>query len=160
MAQPILMPKMGQSTEDCTIVKWRKREGDAVAKGDILFEVETEKAVLEIESFYDGTLIKVTIPEGQPVPIGTTVAFVGKPGEPIPAVVAPVASAPSSVGAGVDRAVPFTRPSLRAQRARPQFVCQGRYPRRIATGYGVTQSGKTSEEKHGNIWSILYSIHP
>ena len=97
MAQPILMPKMGQSTEDCTIVKWRKREGDAVAKGDILFEVETEKAVLEIESFYEGTLIKVVIPEGQPVPIGTTVAFVGKAGEPIPAAVAPPPATPAMV---------------------------------------------------------------
>jgi len=99
MAQPILMPKMGQSTEDCTIVKWRKREGDAVAKGDILFEVETEKAVLEIESFYEGTLIKVVIPEGQPVPIGTTVAFVGKAGEPIPAVIAPPPAAPTLAAA-------------------------------------------------------------
>ncbi len=99
MAQPILMPKMGQSTEDCTIVKWRKREGDTVAKGDILFEVETEKAVLEIESFYDGTLIKLVIPEGQAVPIGTTVAFVGKPGEPIPAVVAPPPAVPAPAAA-------------------------------------------------------------
>ena len=111
MAQPILMPKMGQSTEDCTIVKWRKREGDAVAKGDILFEVETEKAVLEIESFYDGTLIKVTIPEGQAVPIGTTVAFVGKPGEPIPAVIAPPPAAPAAPAAAAAPAKPAATPT-------------------------------------------------
>lgn len=130
MAQPILMPKMGQSVEDCTIVKWRKREGDAVKKGDILFEVETEKAVLEIESFYEGTLIKVVVTEGQPVPIGTTVAFLGTPGEPIPAVApapAPAAApapskgaAPVSAGAGADRApaVPAA-PALQAAPVAP-----------------------------------------
>lgn len=99
MAQPILMPKLGQSVEDCPIVKWRKAEGDVVKKGDILFEIETEKAVLEVESFYDGTLIKILVPVGQAVPTGTAVAFVGNPGEPIPAVSAPAPAAPAAPAA-------------------------------------------------------------
>ncbi len=127
MAQPILMPKMGQSVEDCTIVKWRKHEGDVVKKGDILFEVETEKAVLEIESFYEGTLIKLVVPEGQPVPIGTTVAFLGTPGEPIPAVVAPppvpTPAASTAPAAPAQPAVPTAgtppRPPAAAQAAAP-----------------------------------------
>lgn len=93
MASPILMPKMGQSSEDCTIVKWRRREGDAVKKGDILFEIETEKAVLEVESFAEGTLLKILIAEGSAAPIGATVAFVGTPGEALPAVAPPPAAA-------------------------------------------------------------------
>jgi pyruvate dehydrogenase E2 component (dihydrolipoamide acetyltransferase) len=108
MAQPILMPKMGQSVEDCAIVKWRKTEGDVVKKGDILFEIETEKAVLEVESFYAGTLIKVIVPVGQPVPTGTTVAFVGQPGEPIPAVSAP---APAAIPATAAPATPLAAPA-------------------------------------------------
>jgi pyruvate dehydrogenase E2 component (dihydrolipoamide acetyltransferase) len=95
MAQPILMPKMGQSVEECTIVKWRGKEGDKVKKGDILFEIETEKAVLEVESFYEGTLLKILISEGQAAPVGATVAFIGQTGEAIPAVVAPAAAAPA-----------------------------------------------------------------
>jgi pyruvate dehydrogenase E2 component (dihydrolipoamide acetyltransferase) len=112
MAQPIQMPKMGQSVEDCAIVKWRKAEGDAVKKGDILFEIETEKAVLEVESFYEGTLIKIIVPVGQPVPTGTTVAFLGQPGEPIPAV-----SAPAPAATPAPAAVPAAAPT--APRATP-----------------------------------------
>jgi pyruvate/2-oxoglutarate dehydrogenase complex dihydrolipoamide acyltransferase (E2) component len=53
MARAISMPKLGQSEETATIVKWRKGEGDLVAKGDILFEIETDKALLEVESFFE-----------------------------------------------------------------------------------------------------------
>lgn len=116
MAQPILMPKMGQSQEDCAIVKWRFNVGDAVKKGDILFEVETEKAVLEVESFYDGSLLGIVVPAGQPVPIGTTVAFVGQPGEKFPDVVPPPrtqAAAPKAEAAApVKAAAPPTTPAV------------------------------------------------
>jgi pyruvate dehydrogenase E2 component (dihydrolipoamide acetyltransferase) len=89
------MPKMGQSVEECVIVKWRCKDGDKVKKGDILFEIETEKAVLEVESFYEGTLLKVLVSQGQAAPVGATVAFIGQPGEPIPSVTATAAPAPA-----------------------------------------------------------------
>jgi pyruvate dehydrogenase E2 component (dihydrolipoamide acetyltransferase) len=63
--------------------------GDPVAKGDILFEIETDKALLEVESFFEGTLLKAVVQEGSTVPINTTVGFVGDPGEAIPEVAAP-----------------------------------------------------------------------
>lgn len=85
MVQTIIMPKLGQTVETAAIVKWHKREGDKVSQGDILFEVETDKAVLEAESFHDGTLIKILVPENTPVPVLSAVAFVGEPGEPLPA---------------------------------------------------------------------------
>ena len=69
MAQIVIMPKLGQTVEESTIVKWHKREGDTVAKGDILFEIETDKAVLEVESFFEGTLLKILVPEGRTVPV-------------------------------------------------------------------------------------------
>lgn len=84
MAQAIILPKLGQQTEESTIVRWRKREGDPVKRGDILFEMETDKAVLEAESFFDGTLLRILIPENRTVPVNTVVAFVGKPGEQAP----------------------------------------------------------------------------
>jgi pyruvate dehydrogenase E2 component (dihydrolipoamide acetyltransferase) len=89
MVRPITMPKLGQSEEVGTLVRWRKKVGDTVAKGDILFEIETDKALLEVESFFAGTLLKTVVPEGATVPISTTVGFVGDPGEAIPEVVAP-----------------------------------------------------------------------
>jgi pyruvate dehydrogenase E2 component (dihydrolipoamide acetyltransferase) len=89
MARPITMPKLGQSEEVGTLVRWRKKVGDPVAKGDILFEIETDKALLEVESFFEGTLLKTVVQEGSTVPINTTVGFVGDPGEVIPEVAAP-----------------------------------------------------------------------
>jgi pyruvate dehydrogenase E2 component (dihydrolipoamide acetyltransferase) len=84
MARPVVMPKLGQSEEEGKIVRWLKREGERVAKGDILFEIETDKALLEVESFFDGTLLKIAVTEGLTVPIGSVVGFLGDPGEAIP----------------------------------------------------------------------------
>src|SRR3989304_10631966 len=89
MVRPVVMPKLGQSEEEGTLVRWLKKEGDAVAKGDILFEIETDKALLEVESFFDGTLLKVVVPEGQTVPVQSVVGFMGDPGEPLPEIPAP-----------------------------------------------------------------------
>ncbi|MFC1454189.1 dihydrolipoamide acetyltransferase family protein [Verrucomicrobiota bacterium] len=86
------MPKLGQTVEESTLLKWHKKSGDQVKKGDILFEIETDKAVLEIESFVEGTLLKIIVNDGETVPVTAPVAFVGKPGEPIPDVPAPVSS--------------------------------------------------------------------
>jgi pyruvate dehydrogenase E2 component (dihydrolipoamide acetyltransferase) len=89
MVKAVVMPKLGQSEETVTIVHWRKHVGETVAKGDILFEIETDKAVLEVESFYAGTLLKIVAGDGVTVPVQTTVAFIGDPGEPVPEVVLP-----------------------------------------------------------------------
>jgi pyruvate dehydrogenase E2 component (dihydrolipoamide acetyltransferase) len=88
MVRPITMPKLGQSEEVGTLVRWRKKVGETVAKGDILFEIETDKAILEVESFFEGMLLKTVVQEGTTVPINTTVGFVGDPGEAIQEVVA------------------------------------------------------------------------
>ena len=88
MVRPITMPKLGQSEEVGTLVRWRKKVGDPVAKGDILFEIETDKAILEVESFVEGRLLKTVVQEGTTVPINTIVGFVGDPGEAIPEVAA------------------------------------------------------------------------
>ena len=84
MAQAVIMPKLGQTVEEATIVRWHKKEGDKVAKGDVLFEIETDKAVLEVESFYDGVLLKAFVGEQETVPVSSTVAFIGDEGEEAP----------------------------------------------------------------------------
>ena len=84
MAHTVIFPKLGQTAEEGAIVKWHKKEGDKVAKGDILFEIETDKANLEVESFFEGTLIKILIGEGVNVPVNTVVGYVGEPGEKVP----------------------------------------------------------------------------
>ena len=83
MAVPIVMPKFGQMTEESTIVEWFKKEGDPVVKGDLLFAVETDKSVMEVESFEEGTLIKIAVKPGTSVPVQSIVGFLGTSGEPI-----------------------------------------------------------------------------
>jgi len=99
MATPIIMPKFGQMTEESAIVEWLKKEGDKVNKGDILFTVETDKSVMEVESFEAGTLLKITVPPRVNVPVQSTVGFLGNPGEAIPAVSAPAPAAPKPAAA-------------------------------------------------------------
>jgi pyruvate dehydrogenase E2 component (dihydrolipoamide acetyltransferase) len=95
MADAVLVPKLGQTVEEATIVRWLKTEGDAVKKGDVLFEIETDKAVLEAESFFEGTLLKVLVKEGETVPVSAVAAYVGKPGEPVPAAAPAAVPAPA-----------------------------------------------------------------
>ena len=92
MVTPIIMPKFGQMTEESTIVEWFKKEGDVVAKGDMLFAVETDKSVMEVESFEEGTLLKIAVKPGVAVPVQSIVGFLGTPGEAIPDI--PKAAAP------------------------------------------------------------------
>ena len=84
VAQPILMPKFGQTVEECTVVEWHKKEGDKVSRGDVIFEVETEKATLEVESFQEGTLLKILVHEGESAQVQTPVAFIGQQGDKFP----------------------------------------------------------------------------
>jgi pyruvate dehydrogenase E2 component (dihydrolipoamide acetyltransferase) len=118
------MPKLGQSEETVTIVRWRKQVGETVAKGDVLFEIETDKALLEVESFYVGTLLKIVAGEGVTVPVQSTVAFVGEPGEPVPEVAPPRSEVR---GPRSETKEPLTRPAQRdalspRERARNQKV--------------------------------------
>lgn len=83
MATPIIMPKFGQMTEECVIVEWYKKEGDKIAKGDVLFTIETDKSAMDVESFEDGTLLKIVVQPGISVPVQSTVGFLGTPGETI-----------------------------------------------------------------------------
>lgn len=115
MAQIVIMPKLGQTVEESTLLKWHKKAGDPVRKGEILFDIETDKAVLEVESFFEGTLLKILVNEGQTVPVTAPVAFVGKPGEPLPDVPAPAPAARAAAPA----AAPSPAAPARAASALP-----------------------------------------
>ncbi len=99
MAHPILMPKPGQMTEECTLVAWLKSEGDAVKKGDALFEIETDKSNMDVEAFEEGVLLKRLVQEGETVPVNAVCAYVGEPGEAIPDEGPAIRTAEAVVGA-------------------------------------------------------------
>ncbi len=83
MAEIIEMPKLSDTMTVGTLVKWLKQEGDAVKTGDMLAEVETDKATMELECFFDGVLLKIFSTAGAQVPIGAPLCAVGKPGETV-----------------------------------------------------------------------------
>lgn len=101
MATPILMPKPGQMTEECTLILWRKEVGDPVHKGDVLFEIETDKSAMEVETFEEGVLLARLVAEGETAPVNAVCGWIGQEGEAIPeSPAAPItAPAPVSVAA-------------------------------------------------------------
>ncbi|MFI5369689.1 MAG: biotin/lipoyl-containing protein, partial [Spirochaetia bacterium] len=88
MPEKIPMIALSPTMETGTIARWRKKEGDKVASGDVLCEVETDKATMDYESTAEGTLLKILLPEGGQAKVGDVIAIVGKPGEDISGIVA------------------------------------------------------------------------
>ena len=81
MAVVIRMPKMSDTMVEGVIANWLKKEGDVIKSGDILAEVETDKATMELENYEDGTLLYIGIKQGEAVPVDGIIAIVGSPGE-------------------------------------------------------------------------------
>jgi pyruvate dehydrogenase E2 component (dihydrolipoamide acetyltransferase) len=94
MAQIIDMPKLSDTMTVGTLVKWLKKEGDAVKSGAMLAEIETDKATMELECFFDGTILKIYAPAGSQIAVGAPLCAVGKAGEVVPDVPAPTAPKP------------------------------------------------------------------
>ena len=92
MAEEVKLPRLGQGMEAGTVNRWLKSEGDTVAKGEPLFEVDTDKVTQEVESDFAGVLLKIVLPAGE-APVGQTIAYIGEAGEqvrePEPAAPAP-----------------------------------------------------------------------
>ncbi len=85
MISKVLMPKLGETMTEATVERWIKKEGDAVKVGEIILEITTDKATLEVESYCQGVLRKIIVPKGKKVPINTVIALVGEPGDSLPA---------------------------------------------------------------------------
>ena len=85
MAEVITMPRLSDTMEEGTVAKWLKKVGDKVEEGDILAEIETDKATMEFESFHEGTLLHIGIQEGDGAPVDSLLAIIGEEGEDISA---------------------------------------------------------------------------
>ena len=138
MAQGVLMPKAGITVEECVISEWKKKVGDTVAVGDILFTYETDKAEFECESTAAGTLLEIFYNEGDEVPVLVNVCAVGQPGEDVSALKgageAPAADA-APAAAAAPEAAPAPAPAAPAAPAGP-----------VAKGVLMPKAGITVEE--------------
>ena len=136
MPVEIVMPKLGLTMTEGLIVEWRKKEGDPVKKGDILFVLETEKVTYEVEAPEDGTIGKILVKEQETVPVGALVAYLLRPGESAAAITAAPAAAPRAEAASPAPA------SASAAAAAPAAPAGGRVKatplaKKLAKEYGI-----------------------
>ena len=119
----VVMPKLSEAMESGKIIKWLKKEGDRIQGGDILAEVETDKADVEMEAFGGGVLRKILAPAGETVPVGVLIGVIAEPGDDVAALIAS-APAPAPARAGA--------PALAVAAASPPAPTPAAYPRRPA----------------------------
>ena len=118
MIQKVTLPKLGETVEVSTIDRWLKKEGDTVAPGDVLCEITTDKATLEVENYHRGTILKIVAPAGKELAVGTLIAIIGDAGEAIPdAVLAEAGLAPATKAARAAGSVVTSATAKAAQAA-------------------------------------------
>ncbi|MEX1213053.1 MAG: pyruvate dehydrogenase complex dihydrolipoamide acetyltransferase [Balneolaceae bacterium] len=106
MAEKIEMPKLSDTMEEGVIAKWNVKEGDKVQSGDVIAEVETDKATMEVEVFESGTILKILVEEGASVPLGGLMAVIGEKGEDIDAILKESESSGSAESPGDEKPEP------------------------------------------------------
>ena len=104
MATELLMPKLGLTMTEGTIDEWKKKVGDTVQKGEILYSVATDKLTNDVEAEEDGVLLKIVVPAGETVPCKTLVGWLGAADEAVPEGGAPAAAAPAAAPAAEAKA--------------------------------------------------------
>jgi len=119
MAVAVILPKLDEAMRTGRIVKWIKKEGDRVEKGDVILEIETEKTAFEIEAEASGILSKVMAKEGDDVPVGATIVFILQPGEKAPKVPEPVVKAEEEIKEEVPVEIPKITKEAEAIKASP-----------------------------------------
>ena len=117
MATELIMPQMGYDMQEGTVLRWLKGEGDAVANGEPIAEIETDKAVVEFESYAAGVLRRILVPAGTTVPVGEPIALVGAQDEVIVTPDAPEDAAPEADAAPPSAAIPMPPASVTVARS-------------------------------------------
>ena len=140
MSTEVKLPRLGQGMESGTIVKWLKSEGEAVEKGEPLYELDTDKVTQEVEAEASGVLLKIAVAEGE-VEVGHTIGFIGAAGEAVPAA-EPTGARPETVA---KQKAPAESPGPGPSRSEPSPTTNGRVKasplaRRLARERGLDLS--------------------
>lgn len=125
MAEVVYMPKLSDTMTEGVVAAWTKKVGDAVKSGEVLAEIETDKATMEFESFFDGVLLHIGVETGQTAPVNSVLAIIGEAGEDISGVLA-------NAAAGAPGATPEPTPAP-ASAPSPAPVAQTAAPAPVAT---------------------------
>ncbi len=156
MANVVFMPKNGQSVESCIVTEFKKKPGDKVAVGDVLFSYETDKATFEEESKFEGTVLAVFFKDGDEIPVLTNVLVIGNEGESFaefaPSGAAP-AAAPAQEAAPAKAEAPAEEAAPAAAAAGPVVAGAPVSPRarKLAAEKGVDTANVAGSGPHGRI---------
>jgi len=137
----VVMPKLSDAMESGKIIKWLKKEGDRIQGGDILAEVETDKADVEMEAFGAGVLRKIFVPAGETATIGALIGVIAEPGDDIAALVASAPATAASATAPASRPAAATPSAPATPIARPAAVVGAHAAVPAGLGQGI-QSGR------------------
>ena len=153
MSSQVTLPRLGQGMESGTIVRWLKAEGDTVEKGEVLYELDTEKATQEVEAEASGVLLKILAGEGEEIEVGTAIAVIGEKGEEVaeerapaeaPKVEEPKAEEPEAEEPAVEAPAPAAAANGGRVKASP-------LARRIARERGIDLAALTGTGPEGRI---------
>ena len=136
MATELLMPKLGLTMTEGTIDEWKKKVGDPVAKGDIIYSVATDKLTNDVEADTDGLLLAIVVPEGETVPCKTLVGWIGAAGEAVPATGSAPAPAPAETAAPAKAAAAPQAAAPAAARPAGEYVPATPYAKKLAKEKG------------------------
>jgi pyruvate dehydrogenase E2 component (dihydrolipoamide acetyltransferase) len=126
MITKVFMPKLSDAMETGKVIKWLKKEGDAIKGGDVLLEVETDKANVEIEAFGSGVLRKIVVEEGGTVPVGEMIGVIADPKEDISSVTTAAPAKPAAPAAAAP--APAAKPAPAPPAAAPASAAAGPLP--------------------------------
>ena len=155
MAEIIRMPKMSDTMTEGVVVKWLVKEGDSIKSGDIIAEVETDKATMDFECYSKGTLLHVAVKEGQSVPVDGIVAVVGQPGEDFQSLLSAPASASKPEAPVAD--APATSVSVQAPAVQAAIPVSGDrilaspLAKKLAADKGIDLSAVKGSGENGRI---------
>ena len=155
MANVVIMPKQGQSVESCIVTEFKKKPGDKVAVGDILFSYETDKASFDEESKFEGTVLACFFKDNDEIPVLTNVMVIGNPGESF-AEFAPDGAAPAESSAPAEPAAEAKEEPQQAGPATPEAAVVAGAPvspraRKLAAEKGVDTAQVAGTGPHGRI---------
>ena len=166
----ITMPRLSDTMEEGTVATWLKKEGDSIKEGDILAEIETDKATMEFESFYTGTLLKIGIQEGETALVDALLAIVGPSGTDVSGITEVTKAAPAKASAPaptpqVQQTPEATRvevtPEVAANTNTSQRIFASPLAKKIATDKGISlQLVKGSGENGRIIKSDIENYQP
>ncbi|MEY2898555.1 MAG: hypothetical protein RL138_608 [Bacteroidota bacterium] len=160
MAEIIRMPRMSDTMTEGVIAAWHKKVGDNVKSGELLAEVETDKATMELESYETGTLLYIGVEQGSAVPVNGILAIIGKAGEEFQSLLneaAPVTAAPATSNETMAAPAPAAAPVASAAPATPEVATEGDrikaspLAKKIAEEKGIDLSTVKGSAENGRI---------